>query len=423
MKQTSPYYKWELLFWLWLAFFLNQADRAIYGIVLPHIKKSLDLTAQQEGLIGSMLFWTLALMVPLAGYVGDIWSRRKITSYSLVFWSVATSFTGMARNWIHLVIFRSVATGGGEAFFAPAAYAMIGQYHQKTRSLAMSLHQTSVYLGIISTGFLAGMIADTWGWEAAFYVFGSLGIVVGLIMLTRLHDAPRPVDTKTGLPQQRISPWQAASALIGKPTAVLLTLAFTANIFVINGYMIWSPTYLHERFGLSMAKAGGFSMLYHYLFAFVGVILGGLVSDRWARRRRQVRLEIQSLGLLAGAPFVYLMGAGETSLAVYIGMAGFGLFRGIYEANTYASLYDVIPPRLRASASGTMIMCAFLFGGVSPLVLGMMKEHYGLALGLSRLAVVSVLGAIALLVALWWTFHRDYYQELADEDESPKATG
>ncbi len=129
MKQTSPYYKWELLFWLWLAFFLNQADRAIYGIVLPHIKKSLDLTAQQEGLIGSMLFWTLALMVPLAGYVGDIWSRRKITSYSLVFWSVATSFTGMARNWIHLVIFRSVATGGGEAFFAPAAYAMIGQHH------------------------------------------------------------------------------------------------------------------------------------------------------------------------------------------------------------------------------------------------------------------------------------------------------
>lgn len=423
MKHASPYYKWELLFWLWLAFFLNQADRAIYGIVLPHIKASLDLTSQQEGLIGSMLFWTLAAMVPIAGYVGDIWSRRKITSFSLVFWSIATSFTGMARNWIHLVIFRSVATGGGEAFFAPAAYAMIGQYHQKTRSLAMAIHQTSLYVGVISTGFLAGMIADRWGWEAAFYLFGSLGVVVGLLMLVRLHDTPRPLEAKSGMPEEHVSPWQAASVLLRTPTAVLLTVAFTADIFVINGYMIWSPTYLHERFGLSMTKAGGYSMFYHYLFAFVGVILGGLVSDRWARRRRQVRLEIQFFGLLAGAPFVYLMGAGQTSLMVYVGMAGFGLFRGIYEANIYASLYDVIPSRLRASASGTMIMCAFLFGGVSPLVLGMMKEHYGLALGLSRLAVVSVLGALALLVALWWCFHRDYCQETAAVDDSFEVTG
>lgn len=422
MKHASPYYKWELLFWLWLAFFLNQADRAIYGIVLPHIKASLDLTAQQEGLIGSMLFWTLALMVPIAGYVGDIWSRRKITSFSLIFWSIATSFTGMARNWIHLVIFRSIATGGGEAFFAPAAYAMIGQHHQKTRSLAMAIHQTSLYVGVISTGFLAGMIADHWGWEAAFYLFGSLGVVVGLLMLVRLREAPRSLDGKSLLPEERVSPWQAASVLIRTPTAVLLTVAFTADIFVINGYMIWGPTYLHERFGLSMTKAGGYSMFYHYLFAFVGVILGGLVSDRWARRRRQVRLEIQFLGLLAGAPFVYLMGAGQTALMVYVGMAGFGLFRGIYEANIYASLYDVIPSRLRASASGTMIMCAFLFGGVSPLVLGVMKEQYGLALGLSRLAVVSVFGAFALLLALWWCFQRDYCQETTTVDDS-EVTG
>jgi MFS family permease len=422
MKQLPPSYKWEMLFWLWLAFFLNQADRAIYGVVLPHIKRSLHLTATQEGLIGAMLFWTLALMVPVAGIAGDRWSRRKIASYSLIFWSCATSLTGLARNWIHLVIFRSVATGGGEAFFAPANYAMIGQFHQKTRSLAMAIHQTSFYLGVISTGFLAGMIAERWGWEASFYMFGSFGVVVGLIMLVRLHDAPKAIDPKTGQPEQPVGTWQAASVLFRTPTAVLLTLAFTADVFVINGYMIWSPTYLQERFDLSLTKAGGFAMLYHYLFAFAGVILGGLVSDRWAARRRQVRIEIQFLGLLLGAPFVYLVGAGTTPLAVYAGMAGFGLFRGIYEANLYASLYDVIPARMRASASGTMLMCAFLVGGTAPLALGMMKDHWGLAVGLSRLSLVFFLGALALLVAHRWFFHRDYCQE-TDAESSLESAG
>jgi len=117
------------------------------------------------------------------------------------------------------------------------------------------------------------------------------------------------------------------------------------------------------------------------------------------------------VGLLGGAPFIYLMGAGATPLAVYFGMAGFGLFRGIYEANIYASLYDVIPPKVRASASGTMLMCAFFVGGAAPLALGMMKDRFGLAAGLSRLAFVFLVGAVALLVALRWTFHRDYFQE------------
>ncbi len=414
MKKIPAFYKWEMLVWLWLAFFLNQADRAIFGVVLPDIKTKLHLTDTQEGLIASALFWTLAIMVPVAGYVGDLLSRKKIIGFSLLFWSIATTFTGMAKSWIHLVIFRSVATGGGEAFYAPSANALISQFHHKTRSLALSIHQTSLYVGVIGSGFLGGWIADRWGWYSAFYVFGSLGVVLAVVILLRLHDAPSDgrsaVDatSSTTAVKPRVLPWEAVSALFRTPTALLLTIAFTADVFVNNGYMTWSPTFLHEKFDLSLAEAGGFSMLYHHVFAFVGVVLGGILSDLWAVRRRRIRLELQFVGLLLGAPFIYMMGVGETQLAIYVGMAGFGLFRGLYEANIYASLYDVIPERLRGSASGIMIMFAFWVGGVAPLLLGMMKTHYGLAMGLSRLSLVFVVGAAALLLALQVFFKRDY---------------
>ena len=129
--RTNGVYKWEMLALLWVAFFLNQADRAIFGVVLPLIRLDLGLTSAQEGLIASILFWTLAVMVPLAGYIGDVFSKRWLISSCLAFWSCATVFTGMARTVLQLVLFRSVATGGGEAFYAPAANALIGQFHHK----------------------------------------------------------------------------------------------------------------------------------------------------------------------------------------------------------------------------------------------------------------------------------------------------
>lgn len=404
LEQPPWWVKWEMLFWLWGAFFLNQADRALYGVVLPQLKKELALTPQQEGLIGSVFFWTLACVVPLAGYASDLVSRRKIISGCLFFWSLATSGTALARNWLHLMFFRSIATGGGEAFYAPAANALIGDFHQKTRSLALSIHQTSLYFGVIASGFLGGMAADRWGWRAAFWIFGAAGLVWALLIWLRLRDPPNQA-AKTTLGQP--TSWEALSILFRTPTALLLTLAFTADVFVNNGYMVWSPTFLHEKFSFSLQEAGGFSMLYHHVFAFVGVLAGGALSDLLAVRRPRARLEIQFLGLLLGAGFIYLMGRGETQTMIYLGMAGFGLFRGVYEANIYASLYEVIPQRLRASASGVMIMMAFLTGGASPLLLGMIKEQVGLAVGLTGLAVAFLTGAVALLAAWGVCFDQD----------------
>jgi MFS family permease len=305
-------------------------------------------------------------------------------------------FTGVSSTFMQFVLLRSVATGGGEAFYAPAANALISDLHRETRARAMAIHQTALYVGVVASGGVAGWIGQTWGWRPAFYVFGAGGLILAAIFAFRLR---RPESAPSTAPAHEGETPSIIRLFLAKPTAVLLTVAFTAVVFVNVGYLAWMPTFLHERFGLSLTEAGFSSMFYHHASALAGVLLGGWWSDRAVQADPNARLKLQCLGLALGAPFIALMGTGTTQFAVLAGSAGFGFFRGIFEANLYAVLFDVIAPKLRASASGFMIMFAFLTGACSPYLLGVLKPTLGLARGLASLGVVYLLGAIAIAVA------------------------
>jgi MFS family permease len=410
---ARPRYKWELLALLFCVFFFHQADRAIYGVVLAAIKSDLHLTDSQLGLVGSVLFFMLAVMMPVAGYLGDIWNRKKIIIGSLLFWSVATMCTGFAGGLVALIVFRSVATAGGESFYAPAAYPLIAAHHARTRALALSIHQSALYIGVMVTGFLGGCIAERWGWRAAFFLYGGGGILLGCVLMRRLLDAPALGAGDAGV--ARRPAWQALGVLFRSPTALLLTMGFTAIVFVNNAYVIWAPVFLQERFHLSLTQAGGCAMFYHHLAALVGIVIGGWISDRVAASRPVFRLQMMGTAMLLGAPVIFLMGQAGSLVSACAAMAGFGLFRGFYEANTQAALFQVIAPAHRASAVGVMTMLAFLVGSLSPWVLGRLREVYpageGLGRGLSCLSGAYLAGGLAVLGAVLFTFKRDQYIE------------
>lgn len=399
-RPSSPNYKWEALALLWFAFFFNQADRQIFGVVLPLIRADLHLSDAELGFIASALGWTLAITVPLAGWVSDRYPKNWVITASLCFWSVATLFTGVSSTLVQFILLRSVATGGGEAFYAPAANALISDLHRETRARAMAIHQTALYVGVVASGGVAGWIGQQWGWQPAFYVFGAGGIMLAAVFAWRLRRPVAPSVAREEAPGEQRS---IVRVFLAKPTAVLLTVAFTAVVFVNVGYLAWMPTFLHERFGLSLAAAGFSSMFYHHASALAGVLLGGWLSDRAVQSDPNARLKLQCLGLALGAPFIALMGTGSTQFAVLAGSAGFGFFRGIFEANLYAVLFDVIVPKLRASASGFMIMFAFLTGACSPYLLGVLKPSLGLAHGLASLGAVYLVGALAIALA-WRVF-------------------
>ena len=415
VTEQRPRYKWELLALLFCAFFFHQGDRAIYGVVLSAIKGDLGLSDSQLGLVATVLFATLAVMMPIAGYLGDLWNRKRIIIGSLLFWSVATMCTGFAGGLAGLIIFRSVATAGGEAFYAPAAYPLIAAHHVRTRARALAIHQSSLYIGVMVSGFLGGYIADHWGWRSAFYVFGIGGIGLGLVLMWRMLDAPPPAaQLASGV---RIPIWEALGAVFRSPTALLLTAGFTAIVFVNNAYVVWAPVFLQERFHLTLAQAGGYAMFYHHLAALVGILCGGWLSDRLALLRPVFRLQLMATAMLLGAPVIFLLGRADGLVMACGIMAGFGLFRGLYEANTHAALFQVITPRYRASAVGIMTMLAFLVGSLSPWLLGHLREvcpaGQGLGLGFSALAGAYLIGGLALVMAILFTFRRDYCPEEA----------
>lgn len=404
-------YKWELIVLLWFAFFFNQADRQVYSVVLPSLTSDLQLTDVQAGLVASIFMWTYALLVPVAGYAGDALPRKWIVFWSLLIWSGATLMSGVSLGLAWLIFFRGLATGGGEAFYYPAANSLIGQYHQKTRAMAMSIHQTSAYAGIVASGLVAGWLADHFSWRMSFYVFGVIGVVLSLVLLVRLKDVSRPAG-EPGQPDAERLPLVAVLRAVGrKPTVWALCAAFSGFNFAGWGYFTWMPTFLHEKYGLTLADAGFTALFYSNLFALIGVLGFGRISDAWAPRRRGVRMEIQCVGLVLGAPLIVLMGLTDSLVLCCVGLSGFGLCRGIYDSNLFASLFDVIEPRYRASAVGVMLSMAFVVSALAPLVLGWAKSAIGLGPAMALLSIAFLASAAILLLATRLTLRRDWCEE------------
>ena len=320
-------YKWELLFLLWIGLFLNQGDRQIYNSVIPLIRASLGLTDLQLGLVGSVFILVYGLLVPLAGLAGDYLSRKWIVVTSLLIFSAGTLLSGLSTGLFMLIVFRSLATGGGEAFFYPAAVSLLAQFHERTRAQALGILQTALYAGITASGLIAGYIGDRYGWRSAFLTFGGAGLIWSAVVSWRMRNTPQATPAQSSPCTGRVPIVQVLAAIAGRPTVWLLALASGSMVYVNNGYVTWMPTFLHERFQLSLARAGFFSMFYHYLFALIGVLLGGKVTDRLAEKWPFTRMTAVFAGLLLGSPFIFLLGRSDSAGGCYLALALFGFFR------------------------------------------------------------------------------------------------
>ena len=185
-------YKWWLIAMLSCAFFFHQADRALFGLLTIPIQQDLGLTDVQIGWINTTLSWTLAAMTVVAGFIGDRLSRKWIITLSLIAWSITTICMGLVGGFIGALFFRSIATGVGESFYAPSAYALIAAHHKETRSVALSIHQAALYVGLMVSGLVVAWALGFLGsWRSVFFVFGAAGCALGLIFIWALKDVSR----------------------------------------------------------------------------------------------------------------------------------------------------------------------------------------------------------------------------------------
>ena len=404
---SKPFYKWEVVILLWIAFFLNQGDRQAFNIVLPQVQTLFGASDSTMGLIAALFNVFYAVVVPFAGFYADRLSRSKMIILSTLIFSSATLFTGFAGGIVSFIIFRCVGMGVGQGIFGPTYMGLIAQYHDSTtRGRAMSFHQTSSYIGVVVCSVLAGYIADHLGWQYACYIFGGLGVLFTGWMAIRLKDK------KAAAPVQKIdqpSFKEGLSAFFRVPTAICMLIAYTCVIFTITGYLTWMPKYIKETFDLSTASAGFHSMFWTNITAFAGVMIGGTIADRIVIKRKSGanRLWLQVTGILLAAPCVALMGISQNMIIVCIALAGFGLFRGLFECATYPVLYDVISSKYYSLSSAIMILFGFSIGALAPWILGIIGDTMGLSKGFIILAAVWSFASVALILARLKFYNKD----------------
>ena len=404
------WYRWAVVALLSGAYFFHQADRAIFGVLLPYVQADLSLTDRQLGHINTVLFLTIAVVTFVAGFLGDRFSRKWIITGSLVFWSIATMGLGFASSFTAVILLRSVATGGGESFYGPSAMSLLASHHRETRSLAFSIHQAALYAGLMLSGVLAlkalGLVGS---WHGVFVVFGAAGLLLGIAFIWLLKDGDAGPSGRRA--EGAGSLLDGFKAFFGCPSALLATTGFIAICCVNNTYITWAPKMFHERFGLDGATAGAHAMFYHHLVAFAAILFGGWVTDRLVARYPRFRLGFQIVALLLGAPALLLVGRCGTFAAAMAMTAAYGLFRGLFEVNTHASVVDVVPARHRASVVGFMLLLAMGLGALfSGELMGWVFSSFGdraYSIAFSLMAATYALAALMMSVSFFFTFRRD----------------
>ncbi len=403
MSQRS--YKWLVVALLWAVCFFNYADRQAIFSVFPLLKSEMGLSDVQLGIVGSSFMWVYAAAGPMAGLVGDRLRRKTLVIAGLLFWSFITLATALSTTYTHLVIFRALE-GFGEAFYFPASMSLLSAYHgTDTRSRAMALHQSSVYAGTIAGGSVAGFLGQYYGWRSSFYLFGAAGMLYGLLLLFLLREPARDPaadakESSAGLHTGNASVMTTVRELFSNPMVRLLTAVFVGANFVAMIFLTWMPSFLYRKFGMSLAMAGLSGTAYLQIASVAGVISGGVLADRLARRHRAGRMMAQAVGLLLGVPFIFVAGWTLSVPVLILALVGFGYFKGIYDANIWASLHDTVRPEHRASAVGFMNSVGWLGGGIAPVAIAAASERFGMSASISANSVIYLLIALLLIYGI-----------------------
>ena len=412
-----PDYKWAALGLLWVAFFLQQGTRQIYGPLVGSIQTSTGASDVQIGLVSTVFTLVYGLTIPFAGFAADLFSRKWMVAVGVAIFSLGILTSGFVTCIGALIVTYGLVNGFGQPFYYPSSTSLISQLHADTKATALSLLQLGMYGGVIGCSWLAGWFAGlgTEGWRLPFKTLGVLGLVWAAVLALFLKNT-KPGDSTvqpsdSDLQPAKVTIGEALKAMFSKPAAVLIALALGMEVYVDVGFKTWMPNYLSETFGVSKASAGLNAVLWHYLGAALGILVGSRLGDRLVKRLPTVRFWIVGGGLLLGAPFIYLMSQATTYLTCCVAMGLFGIFRGVYDSNNFAAFFDVIEPRYHASAAGFNLMIAFLFGCFSPTVLGWTKAHYTMSTGLVTLSFAYAVGMALLVIA-----GRSYVKGLCHEE-------
>lgn len=395
---------------MWLAYFLNYCDRQIVFALRKAFATELGFDDFQFGLVGTVFLWVYAFGCPIAGKLGDRYSKRLLIILSLVLWSIVTFAIGFSTGPTMLLVLRG-AMGVSEALYMPAAIALtVGAFPTSLRSRAVAALTTAQVVGTVAGASFGGWMGDLGRWREAFFWLGAFGLLyaVPYALFLRSIDE-KPADSRAA-PSSNVG----MGEMFRTPTFLVLCAVFSAFVFGIWLLYGWLPTYFADKFALNMADAGFNSTVYLQGATIVGILGGGFLADALRRRLQGGRLVLLVVSLLGCAPcfaaLQYCATLNETCLVA----AGYGLAAGLFMGNVFPAAYDVVRSESRAAAVGVLNFFGSLVAGVATLLggsLGKTSERADrvahLELLFNATAAAYVVAGVVLAVTIVTVFRRD----------------
>ena len=392
-------YAWFVLALLAPVVLLNYMDRQMMAAMKYSIMGDvigLD-TEAKWGLLPAAFKWTYAILSPFGGYIADRFSKKHVITLSLFVWSAVTWATGHAQTYDQLLWSRAVM-GVSEAFYIPAALALIVDYHAgPSRSRATGIHQMALYIGVMIGGF-SGYVADSpaLGWRFAFDAAGIVGVAYAIPLFFLLKNAPR--DNAASLPEKP-SAGHALAELLSNKYFLMMVLYFTMPALAAWVIKDWMPAILKQQFDIGQGKAGVSATLFVNIASMIGVVAGGFLADRWMRRTNRGRIYTSALGICFIIPALFGVGnAGALAVAIAFLMV-FGVGWGFYDANHMPILCQIVRPELRATGFGIMNLVSIGCGGFADWGYGAMRDR-GMPVNLifTAFALLCVLSVVVVLL-------------------------
>lgn len=395
--RNKRFYPWLVVALLWIVALLNYMDRQMLSTMQEAMKADIAELNRAEafGALMAVFLWIYGLVSPFAGIVADRISRRRLVIGSLFVWSGVTWLMGYASNFQELYILRAVM-GISEALYIPSALSLIADWHEgKSRSLAIGIHMTGLYVGQAVGGFGA-TIAATFSWNATFQWFGIIGIAYSVILAMLLHDRPKTPSANTEKAPTEATKGKKENLWSGL-SIVFSTWAFWVILFYFAAPSLpgwatknWLPTLFAENLGIPMAEAGPISTITIAASSFIGVIAGGVLSDKWVARNIRGRIYTSAIGLGMTVPALVLLGVGHSIVAVVGAGVLFGVGYGMFDANNMPILCQIISAKYRATAYGIMNMVGVFAGAAVTHILGRFTDGGNLG------TAFAVLGSVVL---------------------------
>lgn len=404
-------YKWLLLVLLAVTYFLMHAARQVFNASLPQIKVDLaghGATDAQLGLSRTIFLFAYGCMVPFAGLAADFFRRKWVIVIGTLLFSTSVFFTGFADSMLMFFVLYGLLNGIGQCMIPGAASSLIAQYHVETRSTALSIYQSALYVGVLVSSVLAGWLggASQGGWRISFWAFGGVAIVWLVFLACFLKNTPA-LQVEGADDKPRFG--EAFKAFFSKPSAILLMFAFGMLVFGSNCFRTWMPAFMQQKaeWGLTPGSAAFHSVFWFYVGSFLGIAVGARTSDRLSRLRPGIRLSIMAIGLAISAPAMAGMVLVPTLGLSCLMMFFFGLGGGFFDCNLYAGLFDVVAPRYRSAAMGMYLSGAFFLGCPATAVLGWVGQNFSLQHGIAIFGGTYALGSLAIFIARAAFYRRD----------------